>query len=43
MDSGKYWHTNLSSFNKVHILHLAQFSGPTFYSSYVLAIVIKQN
>ena len=48
MDSGKDWHTtNLSSFNKGQILHLAQFSGPTFYLSLlrgnVLAIVIQQN
>ena len=48
MDSGKDWHTtNLSSFNKGHILHLAQFSGPTFYLSLlrgnVLAIVIQKN
>ena len=39
--------TNLSSFNKGQILHLAQFSGPTFYLSLlrgnVLAIVIQQN
>ena len=48
MDSGKDWHTtNLSSFNKGQILHLAQFSGPTLYLSLlrgnVLAIVIQQN